>query len=105
MGGIHRKLPSPTKPSLQKHLFVFPSQAALRPQENESLLHRSLHFPETQESGSGHGTAVEHVSGTQLPPGNGLPLVPSEQAQVAPESDIMHWALRPHIIPRHWEMH
>ena len=103
MGGIQSKFPSPTKPSLQKHLLVFPSQAALRPQENESQ--RSRHFPEMQERGSGQGMAGEQVSGTQLPPGKGFPKVPWEQAQVGPVLEMMHWALRPQITPSHIEVH
>lgn len=103
MGGIHRKLPSPTKPSLQKHLLVLLSQAALRPHEDES--HLSLHWPEIQVRGPGQGLAAEHVSGTQEPPGKGLPNVPLLQAQVGPSAAMMHWALRPQIIPSHMEVH
>ena len=103
MGGIHRKFPSPTNPSLQKHLLVLPSQAALRPHEKESQ--RSRHFPEIQERGSGQGTPGEQVSGTQAPPGKGLPKVPLVQAQVGPLSDIMHWAFRPQMTPSHMDVH
>ena len=60
----------------------------LRPHEKESQ--RSRHLPETQERGSGQGTAGEQVSGRQLPPGKGLPKVPWEQAQVGPLSAMMH---------------
>ena len=88
MGGIHRKLPSPTNPSLQKHLLVFESQAAFRPHEEAS--HLSLHWPEIQVSGPGHGLAAEHVSGTQLPPGNGFPNVPLLQAHVGPSGAMIH---------------
>ena len=100
---MHRKFPSPTKPSRQKHLLLLLSQAALSPQEKESQ--RSLHLPETQESGSGQGTAGEQVSGRQLPPGKGLPKVPWEQAQVGPVSDMMHCAFRPQMTPSHMEVH
>ena len=85
---MQRKLPSPTKPSRQKHLLVLGSQAAFKPQEEAS--HRSRHLPDTQESGSGQGLAAEHTSGTQLPPGKGFPVVPLEQAQVGPVWEIMH---------------
>ena len=103
MGGMHRKFPSPTNPSLQKHLLVLLSHAALRPHEKESQ--RSRHLPETQERGSGQGTAGEQVSGKQLPPGKGLPKVPWEQAQVGPLSEMIHWALRPQMTPSHMEVH
>ena len=49
--------------------------------------------------------AAEQVSGTQLPPGKGLPKVPSLQAQVGPAAAIMHWALRPQMTPSHMEEH
>ena len=55
--------------------------------------------------GSGHGLAAEQVSGTQLPPGKGFPKVPLLQAQVGPSLEMMHWALRPQIIPSHMEAH
>ena len=49
--------------------------------------------------------AAEQVSGTQLPPGKGLPNVPSLQAQVGPSGLMMHWALRPQMTSSHMEEH
>ena len=100
---MHKKLPSPTNPSVQKHLFVLASQAAFNPHEKES--HLSRHLPDMQDNGSGQGLAPEHVSGTQLPPGKGLPNVPLEQAQVGPVGDMIHWAFKPQITPSHMEVH
>jgi hypothetical protein len=103
IGGMQRKLPSPTKPSRQKHLFVLGSQAAFRPHDDESQ--RSRHLPDTQESGSGQGLAAEQTSGAQLPPGNGLPVVPLVQAHAGPDDAMMHCAFRPQMTLSHMEVH
>lgn len=78
----------PMKNGSQTHIFVFLSQVAPTPQITPSQ--RSLHRPPIQTLGSTHGLLEEQMSGTQTPPGNGLPIKPSTQAHVGPLAVAMH---------------
>jgi hypothetical protein len=89
----------PMKKGSQTHLFVFLSQVAPTPQITPSQ--RSLHLPPIHTLGSMHGLLDEQMSGTHSPPGNGLPMKPSTQAQVGPLEVAMHWAPWPQYTPSH----
>ena len=103
IGGMHKKLPSPTNPSWQTHCKVAGSQTAPTPQEIES--HLSRHFPEMQDIGNGQGLAAEQASGKQDPPGNGFPVVPRVQTQDGPVGVVTHSALIPHTMESHIDTH
>lgn len=83
----------------QTHLFVFLSQVAPTPQTTPSQ--RSLQRPPMHTLGSTHGLLDEQTSGTHRPPGNGLPIKPSTQAQVGPLEVAIHWAPCPQYRPSH----
>lgn len=78
----------PMKNGSQTHLFVFLSQVAPTPQTTPSQ--RSLQRPPMHTLGSTHGLLDEQMSGTHSPPGNGLPIKPSTQAQVGPPEVAIH---------------
>jgi hypothetical protein len=86
------------------HDLVSGSHRALSPQI--LLSHVSTHLPFSQVCDLlGHGFLAEHRPELQLPPGNGLPTMPSKQTQVGPPGLTMHWALSPQIIFWHSETH
>jgi hypothetical protein len=92
----------PTKNGSQTHLLVFLSQVAPTPQTTPSQ--RSLQRPPIHTLGPTQGLLGEHTSGTQVPPGNGLPMNPSTQAQVGPRDVATHCAPCPQYTPSQTEI-
>ena len=104
IGGIQTCSGSPTNPSAQTQELVSASHWALRPQFLPR--HVSTHRPFSQVWDlDGHEVRAEHREEVQVPPGKGLPIMPSKQTQMGPSELTIHWALFPQIMPSHLLIH
>lgn len=101
--GRHNNSGFPIKNESQTHWLISWLQDAPTPHITSS--HLSLHLPPIHTLGGVHEVVVEQVSGTQTPPGNGLPLKPSAHLHVAPEDVTIHWAPSPQLILEHSKRH
>ena len=88
-GGMQSSVGSPMNPSRQPQVLVSELQRAFNPQFFPPQA--STHLPDSQTwFRPGQGLLTEQTTGEQLPPGKGLPIMPSWQTQTGPSCETIH---------------